>query len=56
VFCGQAMLACYLRPSKIDGAKYAAALIKLLVARLRKAWPNTRFVARGDSGFCRRHP
>ena len=54
VFCGQAMLACYLRPSKIDGAKHAAALIKLLVTRLRQAWPNTRFVVRGDSGFCRR--
>jgi hypothetical protein len=55
VFCGQAMLACYLRPSKIDGAKHAAALIKLLVTRLRKTWPNTRFIVRGDSGFCRRH-
>ena len=54
VFCGQAMLACYLRPSKIDGAKHAAALIKLLVTRLRRAWPNTRFIVRGDSGFCRR--
>lgn len=54
VFCGQAMLACYLRPSQIDGARHAAALIKLLVTRLRKAWPNTRFVVRGDSGFCRR--
>jgi hypothetical protein len=54
VFCGQAMLACYLRPSKIDGAKHAAAVIKLLVTRLRQAWPNTRFIVRGDSGFCRR--
>jgi len=54
VFCGQAMLACYLRPSKIDGAKHAAALIKLLVTRLRQAWPSTRFIVRGDSGFCRR--
>jgi hypothetical protein len=54
VFCGQAMLACYLRPSKIDGAKHAAALIKLLVTRLRKVWPTTRFIVRGDSGFCRR--
>jgi Transposase DDE domain group 1 len=54
VFCGQAMLACYLRPSKIDGARHAAALIKLLVTRLRQAWPNTRFIVRGDSGFCRR--
>ncbi|HWI12375.1 MAG TPA: IS1380 family transposase [Burkholderiaceae bacterium] len=54
VFCGQAMLACYLRPSKIDGARHAAALIKLLVTRLRKVWPATRFIVRADSGFCRR--
>jgi hypothetical protein len=54
VFCGQAMLACYLRPSKIDGAKHAAAVIKLLVTRLRRSWPNTRLIVRGDSGFCRR--
>jgi hypothetical protein len=54
VFCGQAMLACVLRPSKIDGAKHAAAVIKLLVTRLRQTWPNTRLIVRGDSGFCRR--
>jgi hypothetical protein len=54
VFCGQAMLACYLRPSKIDGAKHAAAVIKLLVQRLRRAWPHTRLIVRADSGFCRR--
>lgn len=53
VFCGQAMLACVLRPSKIDGAKHAAAVIKLLIGRLRQAWPNTRLIVRGDSGFCR---
>ena len=34
VFCGQAMLACYLRPSQIDGAKHAAAIVKLLIERL----------------------
>jgi len=54
VFCGQAMLACYLRPSKIDGARHAAAVIKLLVRRLRQVWPSTRFILRADSGFCRR--
>ncbi len=54
VFCGQAMLACVLRPSKIDGAKHAAAVIKLIVTRLRQTWPNTRFIVRADSGFCRR--
>lgn len=53
VFCGQAMLVCVLRRSRIDGAKNAAAVIKLLVARLRQAWPETRIIVRGDSGFCR---
>lgn len=53
VFCGQAMLACVLRPSRIDGAKQSAAVIKLIVTRLREAWPLVRIIVRGDSGFCR---
>ena len=53
VFCDQAMLACVLRRSRIDGAKNAAAVIKLLVTRLRRAWPEARIIVRGDSGFCR---
>ena len=53
VYCGKAMLACVLRPSRIDGAKHAAAVIKLLVTRLRQAWPDARIIVRGDSGFCR---
>lgn len=53
VFCGQALLICLLRPSRIDGAKHSAAVIKLLVTRLRQAWPKVRIIVRGDSGFCR---
>ena len=53
VFCGQAMLACYLRRSRIDGAKNATALLKGLIARLRLAWPKVKIIVRGDSGFCR---
>ncbi len=53
VFCGQAMLSCLLRPSRIDGAKHSSAVIKLLVSRLRQAWPSVRIIVRGDSGFCR---
>lgn len=53
VYAGQAMLACVLRRSRIDGAQHAAAVIKLLVTRLRQAWPEARIVVRGDSGFCR---
>lgn len=53
VFCGQQLLCAYLRPSRIDGAKHAAAIFKLLVKRLRQQWPAVRIVFRGDSGFCR---
>ena len=53
VFCGQQLLCAYLRPSRIDGAKHAAAILKLLVTRLRQAWPGVKIVFRGDSGFCR---
>jgi hypothetical protein len=53
VFCGDQLLTAYLRPSNIDAAKHAAAILKLLVTRLRRAWPRTKIVFRGDSGFCR---
>lgn len=53
VFCGQQLLCAYLRPSRIDAAKHAAAILKLLARRLRQAWPAVRIVLRGDSGFCR---
>ncbi|MBI2748783.1 MAG: IS1380 family transposase [Burkholderiales bacterium] len=53
VFCGQQLLCAYLRPSRIDGARHAAAILKLLVTRLRQHWPQVRIVFRGDSGFCR---
>ena len=53
VFCGEQMLAAYLRPSKIDGAKHAAAILKLLVTRLRQVWPKVKIIFRADSGFCR---
>ena len=53
VFCGQQLLCAYLRPSRIDGAKHSAAILKLLVRRLRQVWPEVRIIFRGDSGFCR---
>lgn len=54
VFCGEELLVSYLRPSNIDGAKHAGAVTKLLVKRLRQAWPEVRITIRADSGFCRR--
>ena len=53
VFCGQAMLCCVLRRSRIDGARHSAAVIRLIVTRLRQAWPQVKIIVRGDSGFCR---
>jgi hypothetical protein len=53
VFCGDQLLAAYLRPSNIDGSKHTRALLKLLVRRFREVWPDVRIIVRGDSGFCR---
>lgn len=53
VFCGDRLLVSYLRPSNIDAARHAWAILKLLVVRLRQAWPGVRITFRGDSGFCR---
>jgi Transposase DDE domain group 1 len=53
VFCGDELLTAYLRPSKIDASKHSRALLKLLVRRLRQAWPDVKITIRADSGFCR---
>lgn len=53
VFCDQQLLVSYLRPSNIDGAKHAWAILALLVKNLRKHWPDVQIIFRGDSGFCR---
>jgi hypothetical protein len=53
VFCGEYLLVAYLRPSNIDEAKHSLGILGLLVKRLRAAWPKTRIIMRGDSGFCR---
>ena len=53
VFCDSQLLAAYLRPSNIDGARHAWAILSLLVKRLRTEWPTVEIILRGDSGFCR---
>jgi hypothetical protein len=53
VVCGSQVLAAYLRPSNQDQAKHSRAIVKLLVERLRQAWPNVKIIVRADSGFCR---
>ncbi len=54
VFRSQQLLCAYLHTSRIDGARHvSAAILKMLVRRLRQQWPGVRIVLRGDSGFCR---
>jgi hypothetical protein len=53
VFCGDELLVAYLRRSNTDPARHAWAILKLLVQRLREAFPGVRIILRGDSGFCR---
>ena len=53
VFCGSRLLVAYLRPSNIDASLHTRPILKLLVRRLRQAWPQVRIILRGDSGFCR---
>ena len=53
VFCGDQLLVAYLRTADGDAARHSGAILKLLVTRLRQAWPNVRIIVRGDSGFCR---
>ena len=53
VFCGDHLLAAYLRPSNIDASLNSRAILKLLVRRFRQVWPKVRIIVRADSGFCR---
>jgi hypothetical protein len=53
VFAGDQLLCAYLRPSNIDEAKHAWAILALITRRLRQAWPDVKIIFRGDSGFCR---
>ena len=53
VFCGDQLLVAYLRTADGDPARHSRAILKLLVQRLRRAWPSVRLIVRGDSGLCR---
>jgi Transposase DDE domain group 1 len=54
VFCNGQVLVAYLREANRDASRHAGAILKVLTARLRQAWPQVRIIFRGDSGFCRR--
>lgn len=53
IFCGDHLLCAKLRPSNIDGAAGSVEELEYIVGRIRKKWPKTRIIIRGDSGFAR---
>lgn len=53
VFCGRHLLAAKLRRSNIDASAGAVEEIAHIVAQIRRRWPRTRILLRGDSGFAR---
>ena len=53
IFCGRHLLAAKLRRSNIDGAAGSVEEVARIVAQIRRRWPRTRILLRGDSGFTR---
>jgi hypothetical protein len=53
IFCGRQLLAAKLRRANADAAAGAVEETARLVAQIRRRWPRTRILLRGDSGFCR---
>ncbi len=53
IFCGRHLLAAKLRRSNADGAAGAVEEVARIVAQIRRRWPRTRILLRGDPGL---HP
>src|ERR1700727_1592354 len=53
IFCGRYLLAAKLRRANVDAAAGAVEEIARIVAQIRRRWPRTCILLRGDSGFTR---
>ena len=53
IFCGEQLLCARLRPADRDGAAGTVEELAGIVGQVRRRWPATRIIVRGDSGFCR---
>src|SRR5271169_2556761 len=53
IFCGEHVLCARLREANHDAAFGSLQEIQTIVAQIREAWPATKIILRGDSGFCR---
>ena len=53
IFCGEHVLCARLRQADHDASFGSLQEIQRIVAQIRAAWPATKIILRGDSGFCR---
>ena len=53
VTCGDFLLCARLRPADRDAAAGSVAEVRRIVTQIRRRWPHTRILVRGDAGFCR---
>ena len=53
VTCGDFLLCARLRPANRDAAAGSVAEVRRIVTQIRRRWPHTRILVRGDAGFCR---
>src|SRR4051794_41123886 len=53
IFCGEHVLCARLRESNTDASAGSLTEIQRVIGQMRTAWPDTRIILRGDSGFCR---
>jgi len=53
IFCGEHLLCARLRTADQDGAVGTKEELAHIIEQVRRRWPQTRIIVRGDSGFCR---
>ena len=53
IFCGDHLLCAKLKTADKEAAEGALDELKRIVTQIRKRWPKTQIVIRGDSAFCR---
>jgi hypothetical protein len=53
IFCGEQVLCARLRESNRDASAGSLTEMQRVIGQMRTAWPDTRIILRGDSGFCR---
>src|SRR3954449_11321898 len=53
IFGGEHVLCARLRESNTDASAGSLTEIQRVIGQMRTAWPDTRSILRGDSGFCR---